>query len=75
MIYIVKEEKGIKLYINKVKFNINRITNTTIYDRRMDIIKRLIFNKETLTIKGLSEEYYVSQTSIKNDFQYNTKTF
>lgn len=65
-----KRGEGIKLYINKVKFNINRITNTNIYDRRMDIIKRLIFDKETLTIKGLSEEYYVSQTSIKNDFQY-----
>ena len=38
--------------------------------RRVAIMNRLIFKGQTVTFKALSEEYFVSKTSIKQDFTF-----
>lgn len=42
--------------------------------RRVAIMIRLIFKGQTVTFNALSEEYFVSKTSIKQDFTFIEKT-
>ncbi|MGT2774841.1 BglG family transcription antiterminator [Streptococcus hyovaginalis] len=43
--------------------------------RRMEIVKRLFIEDDTITLKNLSETYLVSQTSIKSDLEEIVKEF
>ncbi|MGT2923711.1 BglG family transcription antiterminator [Streptococcus caviae] len=42
--------------------------------RRVAVMIRLIFKDQTVTFNALSEEYFVSKTSIKQDFKFIEKT-
>lgn len=65
-----KRRAGIKLFDIKKDIDVKNIEKPDLYIRRIEIIKSLIFDNNILTIQKLSEKYYVSQTSIKNDFEY-----
>lgn len=48
----------------------NKTFNNQTLDRRIEIMCSLLFKKERITLKELSEKYYVSQSSIKYDLQF-----
>ncbi|HHU3874854.1 HTH domain-containing protein, partial [Streptococcus agalactiae] len=62
-----KRGKGIKL-VNQRGFDDRPILNISTdpaETRRIEIMKSLLFDHATVTLKGLSDHYFVSQTSIK----------
>ncbi|MCC9874795.1 PTS fructose transporter subunit IIA, partial [Streptococcus agalactiae] len=64
--------KGIKL-VNQRGFDDRPILNISTdpaETRRIEIMKSLLFDHATVTLKGLSDHYFVSQTSIKNDLKF-----
>lgn len=58
---------GIKLVGNHKSTN---DVSLSLLDRRMEIAKLLILDDQTVTINQLSENYYVSQSSIINDLNW-----
>lgn len=67
-----KRGKGIKL-VNQRGFDDRPILNISTdpaETRRIEIMKSLLFDHATVTLKGLSDHYFVSQTSIKNDLKF-----
>ena len=68
---IKKSGVGIRLVSNNNLID----TETTLDDRRLDIIKKLILEGLIVTINELKEQYYVSQSSILNDLRWIRDNF
>ncbi len=62
---------GLTLTSEEKESETSKITDEcSTYDRRKKIIEWLLFNEQYLTFEALSEEFLVSKTSIKNDFNF-----
>lgn len=71
--FITKRGKGYKLENDTKKIYgkfINRANMNTTHDRRLEIMKDLLFDKKKVTLNNLSEMYFVSPSSIKNDLKF-----
>ncbi|WP_242258417.1 BglG family transcription antiterminator [Streptococcus thoraltensis] len=67
---ISKRGVGIKLVEDGIEDSlIENISLDETVERRIIIIKRIFINEEIITLNKLSEEYLVSQTSIKTDLE------
>lgn len=71
--YTLNRIPGVGIYINK-KFSKNsQLTESNnkpnIKDRHISIFKRLLIDEEIVSLKSLSESYFVSISSIRNDFK------
>ncbi|HFI0356877.1 TPA: transcription antiterminator, partial [Streptococcus suis] len=63
-----KRGHGVKLIIQDENIdNLSDFEIDSVLSRRIDIMRRLVFNRERITMIGLSEEYFTSTTSIQND--------
>ncbi|HFU4025062.1 TPA: transcription antiterminator [Streptococcus suis] len=63
-----KRGYGVKLIIQDENIdNLSDFEIDSVLSRRIDIMRRLVFNRERITMFGLSEEYFTSTTSIQND--------
>lgn len=67
-----KRGKGIillnqKPFDDKIHFEVSTASPEV---RRIEIMEMLLFKDSIITLKGLSEKYFVSQTSIKNDLKF-----
>ncbi len=57
--------------INDLKINLKNKNSVSVEQRRVEILKMLLLNSnDSTSINQLSEKYYVSKTSIVNDFKY-----
>lgn len=65
--FLKKRGVGVKL-INNNPYKNNDIYS--IYNRRIEIARKLFLASETITINALSKQYYVSQSSIVNDLNW-----
>jgi activator of the mannose operon, transcriptional antiterminator len=76
-----KRGVGIKLIGNKkaVEFDhSDTLTPKLLYgvkERRIQIIRRLLFNQETVTLSNLADHYFVSKSSINNDLNFIKEQF
>lgn len=71
--FVTKRGKGYKLENDAKepdeKF-INQVNQNVTHDRRLEIMSDLLFNKKIVTLNNLSETYFVSPSSIKNDLKF-----
>lgn len=66
-----KRGRGVKLIIQDESFDdLSDFEIDSVLSRRIDIMRRLIFNRERITMVSLSEEYFTSTTSIQNDLHF-----
>lgn len=71
----IKKDKNIEWVLyNSLNTQENEVKNISIYNRRIEITKKILLNScETTSIQKLSDQYYVSKTSIANDLKYIEK--
>ena len=66
-----KRGRGVKLIIQDESLDdLSDFEIDSVLSRRIDIMRRLIFNRERITMVSLSEEYFTSTTSIQNDLHF-----
>lgn len=61
--------KGIKIKFNSDHKECSVKNNRNLQDRKIEIIKKLLFSEETITYDHLSEEFLTSKSSIKKDME------
>lgn len=68
----IKDVRNAKLILNDtLQIQGGKSERISINDRRMEIIKHMLIGTHNITsIQKLSDKYYVSKTSIVNDFKY-----
>lgn len=69
---IIEKRRGVGVrLVNKFQINRQHLIDVenAITDRKTLILARLLINSETITYQGLTEEFFVSITSIKNDLE------
>lgn len=72
--YQIERKSGVGIRVNKVEPVEEQAQRVELLkeldDRRVLILKKLLFEREVVTFEGLSEEYLVSKSSIKCDFDH-----
>lgn len=77
--YELEKKSGVGIWIREKKTNhadtqeISELDKYTIYGRRKEIMKLLLFEKQNVTIEALSEMFLVSKSSITNDLKFIEK--
>lgn len=79
--FIIKRKRGegIKLYFNQGRLTPSpTLAPKVLYgvkERRIQILKRLLFKHELITLSNLADDYFVSKSSINNDLTFIKKHF
>ena len=75
--YQIERKSGVGIRVNKVEVVVEQEQREELLkeldDRRVLILKKLLFEEAVVTFEKLSEEYLVSKSSIKLDFDYIRK--
>lgn len=75
--YQIERKSGVGIRVNKVEVVVEQEQREELLkeldDRRVLILKKLLFEEEVVTFEKLSDEYLVSKSSIKLDFDYIRK--
>ena len=64
-----KRGLGIRLKELNQDYDISDFEIDNIKNRRIEIMKKVIFEQQSITFFGLAEEYFTSTTSIQNDIR------
>ena len=68
-----KRGLGIRLKELNKDYDISDFEIDNIKNRRIEIMKKIIFEQQSITFFGLAEEYFTSTTSIQNDIRVISK--
>lgn len=72
--YILEKRPGVGILLRRKRALNKEVRNfgreDPVYLRRKEIAKKLLFKNEVVTIKKLSQLFYVSESSIVNDLNY-----